>query len=151
MLDWTALHICCSILRMMKKRNESGLVGSVSLPLCLHTIKDLGGNAKKLCHLVDCHIWSANISKCASTTKSTTSSVAEHSNCSQNQSTARSAGAMVSNRKSCRSCRVWGSERIIFVLFMLLLLQTQVKWQLRSGQSFDRLLTLLQNLQHIRI
>jgi len=77
----------------------------------------LGGSAKKLCHLVDCH--SPKNEKCASTTKSITSSVAEQSNCSQNQSTARSAGAMVSNRKSCRSCRVWGSVRRV-VLFMLL-------------------------------
>jgi len=87
-----------------------------------HIIGHWGGNARKLCHLVDCHIWSANISKWASTTKSITSSVAEQSNCSQNQSTARSAGAMVSNRKSCRSWRFWGEKRswVIAVLFMLL-------------------------------
>ena len=61
-------------------------------------------------------------------------SVADTSNCSQNQSTARSAGSIVSNRKSCRSCRVWGLERIVCVLFMLLLLQTRVKTRLTNGR-----------------
>ena len=54
--------------------------------------------------------------KWASITKSITSSVAEQLYCSQNQSTAISADAIVSNMKSCRSCRVWGLESV--VLFM---------------------------------
>ena len=63
--------------------------------------------------------WSANIAKCVSTTKSITSSVADTLKRSQNQSTAMSADAMVSNRKSCRSCSVWGLERSVFVMMTL--------------------------------
>ena len=46
-----------------------------------------------------------------------TSSSAETLKRSQNQSTHISAGIMVSNMKSCRSCRVWGLERRV-VLFI---------------------------------
>ncbi|WDS61097.1 hypothetical protein SBM3_00007 [Synechococcus phage S-BM3] len=54
--------------------------------------------------------------KWASTTKSITSSVAEQLYCSQNQSTAISADAIVSNMKSCRSCRVWGFWSVVFFM-----------------------------------
>ena len=54
--------------------------------------------------------------KCASTTKSITSSVALTSCRSQNQSTHSSAGNIVSNMKSCRSVSDWVEKR--FVLFI---------------------------------
>ena len=66
--------------------------------------------------------------KCASTTKSTTSSVALTSWRSQNQSTAISADAMVSNMKDWRSVRLESEKS--FVLFMVLLLHTRVKTRL---------------------
>ena len=53
---------------------------------------------------------------CASRTKSITSSVALTSKRSQNQSTAISDDAIVSNMKSCRSCSVCGLERSVFVM-----------------------------------
>ena len=51
----------------------------------------------------------------ASRTKSMTSSSALTLKRSQNQSTAISDDAIVSNIKSWRSCRVWGEERSVFV------------------------------------
>ena len=73
-------------------------------------------NWEMLCDFsVHCHHspWKA---KCASTTKSITSSVALTSCRSQNQSTQSSAGNMVSNMKSCRSVSDWVEKR--FVLFI---------------------------------
>ena len=84
-------------------------------------------NREMLCDFsVHCYHspWKA---KCASTTKSTTSSVAEQSNCSQNQSKHSSAGNIVSNMKSCRSCRFWVEKR--FVCFILIV------WQILGGFS----------------
>ena len=101
---WIAAHIWDSILRIWCR------VWLTSIQY-----RRWGRAQPMLCHFAH---WSANMPKCASRTKSMTSSSALHSKRSQNQSTAISDDAMVSNMKSCRSCRFWGEKRV--VLFMCL-------------------------------
>ena len=95
------------------------IVGMVNIncPITSMLIK-FGPRRRLNCESWICHCYhSPKNAKWASTTKSITSSVALTLKRSQNQSTAISDDAIVSNIKSCRSCRVWGEERSVFVMY----------------------------------